>query len=96
MRRYFNDSDSDLEEGDEEAAVKERIAREYGFARQTANEEGGEGEGEGEDEEDDPLDAFMAGIEVRRAAWRLSCNTCVQSDCYSGGLCKSLTNKVCI
>ena len=59
---YFNDSSSSEEEGgpESEEAVKERIAREFGWG------EGSEApaQEEEEEEDDDPLDAFMAGIEV--------------------------------
>lgn len=63
MCRYF-DSSSDEEggpEGEGEEAVRERIAREFRWA-ESSNE--GTNEGEDGDDETDPLDAFMAGIEV--------------------------------
>ena len=59
--RYFNDSSSEDEggpEGEGEEAVRERIAREFRWGETSETPAGGE---EGED---DPLDAFMAGIEV--------------------------------
>ena len=66
MTRYFNDSSSEEEGGpvgEGEEAVRERIAREFHWAesaeQQQQQQEEGEEEGEG-----DPLDAFMAGIEV--------------------------------
>ena len=60
MVRYFNDSSSEEEGGpvgEGEEAVRERIAREFHWSESTEQQEEGEGEG-------DPLDAFMAGIEV--------------------------------
>ena len=62
MARYFNDSSSEEEGGpvgEGEEAVRERIAREFHWSESTEQQEEGEGEEEG-----DPLDAFMAGIEV--------------------------------
>ena len=61
MVRYFNDSSSEEEEGlvgEGEEAVKERIAREFHWSESTEQQDGEE------EEEGDPLDAFMAGIEV--------------------------------
>ena len=71
---YFEGSESDSEGeggGESEEAIKRRIAAEYqseGLWSTTsssakANEQG-QGGAEGDDEDDDPLDAFMAGIEV--------------------------------
>lgn len=60
--RYFNDSGSEGDdglEGEGEEAVKERIAKEFRWTE--TNEE----TVEEEEGDDDPLDAFMASIEVR-------------------------------
>lgn len=60
--RYFEESSSEEEggpEGEGEEAVRERIAREFHWS-ESHHQSGGRGE----EEEDDPLDAFMAGIEV--------------------------------
>ena len=62
---YFDQSSSDSgEEGETEEAIKQRIAKEFGFGdqgRESSSEEGGGASAD----EDDPLEAFMAGIEVR-------------------------------
>ena len=69
----FDDSDSDGNEGDGESSIRERIAREYGFTRPSVGDKEGEEEEGGNGEEDDPLDAFMAGIEVRVGGQRVLC-----------------------
>ena len=74
---YFEGSESDSEGeggGESEEAIKKRIAAEYqseglwstntASSSGKANEQGQRGT-EGDDEDDDPLDAFMAGIEVK-------------------------------
>ena len=70
--RYFDDSSSEEEgggpEGESEEAVRARIAKEFHWTQSSeAPPTGGEG-----DEEDDPLDAFMAGIEVCSLSLSLS------------------------
>lgn len=63
MCSYFEQSPSESEDegGETEDAIKQRIAKEFGFGEP----KGGTSEEEGGDEdEDDPLEAFMAGIEV--------------------------------
>lgn len=62
---YFNASSDESEdgiEGDSEEAVRQRIAKEFRYAESGANEE--EEEEKEEEEDNDPLEAFMAGIEV--------------------------------
>ena len=60
--RYFNDSSSEGDEGgpegEGEEAVRARIAKEFHWT-DSSTEAPPTGEGD-----DDPLDAFMAGIEV--------------------------------
>ena len=54
-------------EGESEEAIRRRIATEYqseGVWSKPGMTE--EGQQERDDSDDDPLDAFMAGIEVRR------------------------------
>lgn len=60
---YFNQSsdESDLE-GENEEAVRQRLSKEFGYGEDKAEVEEGSRE---EEEEADPLEAFMAGIEVR-------------------------------
>ncbi len=63
---YFYQSSSGSEEGEEgegetEESIRQKIAKEFRY------NEGEKGEGHeegGKEEEDDPLEAFMAGIEV--------------------------------
>ena len=69
---YFEGSDSDSDggavEGESEEAVRKRIAAEYQnegvWSKTGSGNDQGADEPEGEDDDDDPLDAFMAGIEV--------------------------------
>lgn len=64
MSSYFNQSSDESDGGGEtEQAVRQRIAKEFRYA-----DEGGVAKGEGSEEEEedgDPLEAFMAGLEVR-------------------------------
>ena len=59
---YFYQSSEESDEGigESEDTVKQRIAREFHYAEDRDKESSSEQE----DAEDDPLEAFMAGIEV--------------------------------
>jgi hypothetical protein len=64
---YFEQSSSESEDegGETEEAIKQRIAKEFGFGGTKGDSSEEEEEEEGKEEgEDDPLEAFMAGIEV--------------------------------
>ena len=61
--RYFNDSSEEEgggPSGETEEAVRERLAKEFRWTESSEQEREDK-----EEEEADPLDAFMAGIEVR-------------------------------
>ena len=60
---YFYQSSSGSEDGDGETeeSIRQKIAKEF---RYNEGEKGAGQEGSNKDEEDDPLEAFMAGIEV--------------------------------
>lgn len=68
---YFNESSEESDGGGEsEEAIKQRIAREFGFGGSKGKEQEDD---ESEEEEADPLEAFMAGIEVCVCAWEGPC-----------------------
>ena len=69
---YFNESDSDGEGGVAEDEQRKKIARMY-----HSEEGGGQGGGGEEEEEEDPLDAFMASVEVCVSCMCGVCVVCV-------------------